>query len=185
VRPGLGAFPTPSVFAFSSPLVYTIIQHEWLPPSHVARCTSSAWSPPGLEALELQRAASVARFVYNWALGQSKAYYQQHGKSKQWGELSADLTQLKRTELWLYDCDSQMLQQALADLRRAYINFFEGRAKFPRFKTKSAPGWGSVSPNGSGSKTSASMCPRLAGSGFANRRPSSSRPRARRSSALP
>jgi putative transposase len=29
-----------------------------------------------------------------------------------------------------------MLQQALADLRRAYINFFEGRAKFPRFKTK-------------------------------------------------
>jgi transposase len=55
--------------------------------------------PTELEALELERAASVARFVYNWALGQSKAYYQQHGKSKQWGELSADLTQLKRTEL--------------------------------------------------------------------------------------
>lgn len=29
-----------------------------------------------------------------------------------------------------------MLQQVLADLRRAYINFFEGRAQFPRFKTK-------------------------------------------------
>ena len=92
--------------------------------------------PTELEALELERAASVARFVYNWALGQSKQYYQQHGKSKPWGELSADLTQLKRTELWLYHFDSQMLQQALADLRRAYINFFEGRAKFPRFKTK-------------------------------------------------
>jgi putative transposase len=48
--------------------------------------------PTELEALELERAASVARFVYNWALGQSKAYYQQHGKSKPWGELSADLT---------------------------------------------------------------------------------------------
>ena len=38
--------------------------------------------------------------------------------------------------MWLNDFDSQMLQQALADLRRAYINFFERRAKFPRFKTK-------------------------------------------------
>ena len=92
--------------------------------------------PTGLEALELERAASVARFVYNWALGQSKQYYQQYGKSKPWGELSADLTQLKRTERWLNDFDSQMLQQALADLKRAFINFFEGRAKFPRFKTK-------------------------------------------------
>ena len=92
--------------------------------------------PTGSQALELERAASVARYVYNWALGQGKEYYQQHGKSKPWGELSADLTQLKRSERWLYDFDSQMLQQALADLRRAYINFFQRRAKFPRFKSK-------------------------------------------------
>src|SRR5215468_9420617 len=32
-----------------------------------------------------------------------------------------------------------MLQPALADLRRAYLNFFERRAKFPRFKKKKAP----------------------------------------------
>jgi transposase len=31
-----------------------------------------------------------------------------------------------------------MLQQALADLRRAYINFFERRARFPKFKKKKA-----------------------------------------------
>jgi putative transposase len=92
--------------------------------------------PAVLEAMELERTASVARYVYNWALGRCQEYYQQHRKSKPWGELSAELTQLKRTELWLYDFDSQMLQQALADLRRAYINFFERRAKFPRFKSK-------------------------------------------------
>ena len=68
----------------------------------------------------------------------SRQYYQQHGKSKPWAELSAELTQLKQTELWLYDFDSQMLQQALADLRRAYLNFFERRAKFPKFKKKKA-----------------------------------------------
>jgi putative transposase len=46
------------------------------------------------------------------------------------------LTELKHTEPWWYDFDSQMLQQALANLKRAYGNFFEGRAKFPKFKKK-------------------------------------------------
>ena len=36
----------------------------------------------------------------------------------------------------MYDFDSQMLQQALANLKRAYVNFFAGRAKFPKFKKK-------------------------------------------------
>ena len=89
--------------------------------------------PTELEALELERTASVARYIYNWGLARCRQYYQQHGKSKPWAELSAELTRLKQTELWLYDFDSQMLQQALADLRRAYINFFERRAKFPKF----------------------------------------------------
>src|SRR6516225_9312047 len=75
--------------------------------------------PMEMEALELERTASVARYIYNWGLARWRQYYQQHGKSKPWAELSAELTQLKQTELWLYDFDSQMLQQALADLRRA------------------------------------------------------------------
>ena len=92
--------------------------------------------PAALEAMELERMASVARYIYNWGLGRCQQYYRQHGKSKPWGELSAELTQRKRTEPWLYDFDAQMLQQALADLKRAYINFFARRAQFPRFKSK-------------------------------------------------
>ena len=92
--------------------------------------------PTETEALELERMGSVSRFLYNWGLERSKAHYQQYGKTKPWGELSGELTQLKRIEKWLYDFDSQMLQQALADLRRAYINFFQGRARFPKFKRK-------------------------------------------------
>ena len=94
--------------------------------------------PTELEALELERTASVARYTYNWGLARCQEHYQRHGKGKPWAELSAELTQLKQRELWLYDFDSQMLQQALADLRRAYINFFERRAKFPKFKKKRA-----------------------------------------------
>ncbi len=37
---------------------------------------------------------------------------------------------------WLKEADSQVLQQKLQDLERAYTNFFEKRAKFPRFKSK-------------------------------------------------
>ena len=46
------------------------------------------------------------------------------------------LSQLKPAEKWLYDFDSQMLEQALADLQRAYVHFFPRRAKFPKFKKK-------------------------------------------------
>ena len=37
---------------------------------------------------------------------------------------------------WLKDSPSQALQHALKDLEKAYKNFFEKRADFPRFKKK-------------------------------------------------
>ncbi|HXW92202.1 MAG TPA: RNA-guided endonuclease TnpB family protein, partial [Terriglobales bacterium] len=92
--------------------------------------------PTELQGLELNRAAAVARFVYNWGLERCQEHYKQHRRGKPWNELSAELTQLKKTEPWLYDFDAQMLQQALADLRRAYMNFFAHRAAFPKFKKK-------------------------------------------------
>ncbi|MBF1837939.1 transposase, partial [Escherichia coli] len=37
---------------------------------------------------------------------------------------------------WLKDSPSQPLQQSLKDLERAYKNFFQKRAAFPRFKKR-------------------------------------------------
>ena len=37
---------------------------------------------------------------------------------------------------WLKEADSQVMQQTLKDLDRAYQNFFEKRSKYPRFKSK-------------------------------------------------
>src|SRR5205085_1343495 len=53
-------------------------------------------------------------------------------------ELSARLTALKDKPdtAWLRDIDSQLLQQVLIDLQRAFSNFFEKRAQYPRFKSK-------------------------------------------------
>ena len=96
--------------------------------------------PTPLEADELERMASVSRFIYNWGLERCKTYYEQYGKTKPFGELKAEMTELKQTEKWLYDFDSQALQQALIHLKRAYINFFEGRAGFPKFKKRKDAG---------------------------------------------
>lgn len=53
-------------------------------------------------------------------------------------DLNKELTELKRRPgmEWLRDADSQSLQEALRDLDRAFRNFFEKRARFPRFKSR-------------------------------------------------
>lgn len=86
----------------------------------------------------LARMAGARRFVWNWALNQRKQHYATTGKGLPAAELSRGLTALKRQpELaWLKEADSQALQQVLADLQRAYTNFFEKRARFPRFKSR-------------------------------------------------
>jgi putative transposase len=84
------------------------------------------------------RFAGARRFVFNWALARRKETYEQTGKSISWSELSVELTELKNKPgfEWLKEIDSQLLQQALADCKRAFDNFFQKRAGFPRFKKK-------------------------------------------------
>jgi putative transposase len=86
----------------------------------------------------LGRVAGARRYIWNWALAQRRAHYAVTGKRLPAAELSLRLTALKRkpdTD-WLKDVDSQAVQQVLADLQRAYVNFFEKRARFPRFKSR-------------------------------------------------
>ena len=86
----------------------------------------------------LNRQAGARRWVWNWALGQRKWYYAKHKKTFPAAELSAKLTTMKSLVefSWLNDVDSQMLQQVLKDLDRAFVNFFEKRARFPKFKSR-------------------------------------------------
>lgn len=86
----------------------------------------------------LARMAGARRFVWNWALALGQAHYRATGKGMPAAELSRRLTALKLEPetAWLRDVDSQAMQQVLADLRRAYCNFFEKRAGFPRFKSR-------------------------------------------------
>jgi putative transposase len=97
--------------------------------------------PTAEQEAALARYAGARRFVFNWALARRKQSYQETGQSIPWTELSAQLTALKNKpdSAWLKQIDSQLLQQSLADCKRAFDNFFQRRAGFPKFKKKYSP----------------------------------------------
>ncbi|NEO89730.1 MAG: IS200/IS605 family element transposase accessory protein TnpB [Moorea sp. SIO3G5] len=78
-----------------------------------------------------------ARWWWNYALNQCIETYKETGKGLKQSALNSMLPKLKKekeTE-WLKECYSQVLQAVSLNLSRAYQNFFEGRAKYPRFKS--------------------------------------------------
>ena len=87
----------------------------------------------------LARTFGCVRFVYNWVLRQkTDAFYNDHQRLS-YKDLSAMLPDVKKQEAyaWLADVASVPLQQSLRHLDRAFLNFFEGRARYPTFKKKS------------------------------------------------
>ena len=90
---------------------------------------------PNIEQRDaLARNAGSRRWVWNWALGRKQQYYRDNGVGLWTSVLKAELPILKRQAetAWLAEADSQSLQETLRDLDRAFQNFFEGRARFPR-----------------------------------------------------
>ncbi|GHO71999.1 transposase [Ktedonobacter sp. SOSP1-52] len=86
----------------------------------------------------LAQTFGCCRFVYNWALRKkTDAYYKDHQRLY-YKDLSILLTDLKKQEEtpWLNEVSSVPLQQALRHLDKAFLNFFEGRAKYPTFHKK-------------------------------------------------
>ncbi|MEW8481870.1 MAG: transposase [Candidatus Thiodiazotropha endolucinida] len=79
-----------------------------------------------------------ARFVYNYCLSIKQDAYKEYGISVSRYGLQSMLPAMKREGMysWLKDAHSQVLQSALLHLDNAFRNFFEKRAKFPRFKSK-------------------------------------------------
>ena len=66
------------------------------------------------------------RFVYNRYLDLRKQFYFATGQTVSYTDCANDLVSLKTSEPfdWLKQADSQVLQQSLKDLDRAYQNFF-------------------------------------------------------------
>jgi putative transposase len=92
----------------------------------------------GGQARSLLSFAGSCRFVYNKALALQKERYEQGEKKLSYAGLCKLLTQWRYEPQtsWLKDIHSQVLQQSLKDLERAYSNFFAKRAAFPQFKRR-------------------------------------------------
>ena len=94
--------------------------------------------PNGEQAQQMRRFAGSCRLVFNKALALQQTRHEQGEKKLSYAGLCKALTEWKAQPetLWLKETHSQPLQQTLKDLERAYVNFFEQRANFPRFKKK-------------------------------------------------
>ena len=86
----------------------------------------------------MRRFAGACRFVFNKALSLQQSNHADGGKYIGYVEMAKRLTAWRNSQEtpWLKDAPAHPLQHALKDLDRAYRNFFEQRAAFPRFKRK-------------------------------------------------
>ena len=76
------------------------------------------------------------RFVYNRLLEISKKEFEKNGIKWNYYEYKKKLPQLKEEYPFLKQANSQSLQETVKNLDRAYKNFFEGKAEYPKFKKK-------------------------------------------------
>ena len=94
--------------------------------------------PNGEQQRLMRRFAGSCRHIYNKALALQQERHAAGEKKLGYAALCKALTEWKAQPQtrWLNETPSQALQQALKNLERAYKNFFEKRADFPRFKKK-------------------------------------------------
>lgn len=92
--------------------------------------------PNGRQERDMRRFSGARRFIYNKALEKQKENHAAGGKFISYVNMANLLPQWKKEHPWLKDSPFHTLQQALKDAERAFKNFFEKRASFPRFKKK-------------------------------------------------
>lgn len=85
----------------------------------------------------INRIFGCCRLIYNKGLDMRKTAYE-NGEKIGYNQTSAMLTELKKLSdfEFLKEADSVALQQSLRDLDRGFVNFFEKRAGYPKFKAK-------------------------------------------------
>src|SRR5262245_3270491 len=96
-------------------------------------------TPTGEQQRLLALQFGYARFVYNHYRALREQTYRATARRLSYADCTDDLPRLTKIYPWLRDADSQVLQQSLKNLHRAYENFFAGRTKYPTFKRKHDP----------------------------------------------
>ena len=86
----------------------------------------------------MNRTFGCVRVVWNQTLAwRRQRYHDEHAKTS-YAQASAYLSAMKATEdlVWLNEVSCVPLQQAVRHQQAAFANFFAGRARYPRFKSR-------------------------------------------------
>jgi putative transposase len=94
--------------------------------------------PDPEQAAQLSRTFGCVCLVWNKTLAQRHTAYHQHGEHTSYTQTDAALTGWKRGQdlAFLGEVSSVPLQQTLRHQHTAFANFFAGRARYPRFKSR-------------------------------------------------
>ncbi len=84
----------------------------------------------------LSQSFGNCRWLWNYCLNLMNQTYKDTGKGLSGYAIKKQIPQLKKEHEWLKLTYSQCLQQVCLNLGVAFNNFFERRAKYPRFKSK-------------------------------------------------
>jgi putative transposase len=100
-------------------------------------CKCRAYPDPG-QANVLNRTFGCVRVVWNRTLAWRHQRYHGEQVKTNFTQASAYLTAMKATEelSWLNEVPSVPLQQAIRHQQVAFTSFFAGRARYPRFKSR-------------------------------------------------
>ena len=88
------------------------------------------------QKIALAKSFGCCRWYWNYSLNLCQETYKTTGKGLSRGYIQGLLPGLKKEHPWLTDAYSQCLQVVALNLSTAYKNFFDKRAKLPRFKSK-------------------------------------------------
>jgi putative transposase len=105
--------------------------------TNILRAYRTELGPNRAQRALLLRHAGAARFAYNWGLSRRMQEYAATGRTLNAIALHRELNRLKKTVFqWMYEVSKCAPQEALRDLDKAFRSFFEGRSRFPRFKSR-------------------------------------------------
>jgi putative transposase len=104
----------------------------------IRRAYKTELDPNDNQRAQLRRSAGAARWAWNQALAVNQRYYRETGVGLTYPRMNKLLTTWKQhpANAWTYEVSNYCFQSALQNLNRAFVNFFEGRAKYPRFKSR-------------------------------------------------
>jgi putative transposase len=94
--------------------------------------------PNKSQQAKLAKDFGACRWIWNNSLAECQRVYMETGKGLSAFDLTKRIKNLKQENIWLKETNTQSLNASCFNLSRSFINFFETRTNYPRFKCKTA-----------------------------------------------